>query len=214
MRRLAFLAVGACLWGCAVNGSVRADTLNIVVENTSAPPGSLGSFDVLLQNKSAVPVTIAGFSVDVLLSDPTFVSFTAVSNATTAPYIFSVKGSLPPGFSSNLLPMEAAGSDNAASGGQVVNPGETWGLANVSYVVDPAAPLGTVVGVAVEPFPQFLPAGGTSLTDPTGAPVTFDSVNGTITVSPGTAAPEPASLTLLGITGLSLAGWRCLRRYA
>ena len=151
------------------------------------------------------------FSVDVLLSNSSVVNFTSIDNGTTAPYIFSITGSF--GFVSNLLPMEAAGNDIALSGGQVVNPGDTWGLAHLRYLVDPSAPPGTVVGVMLEPTPVFLPPpGGTSLSDPTGAPVQFTSVNGTITIT-GTAIPEPASVTLLGISGvILLVGTRLARR--
>jgi hypothetical protein len=219
MKRLAFLAAVACLCGCALNGAARAGSLSIVVQSTSALPGTLGQFDVDLVNNSASAVTIGAFSVDVLLTDTTFVTFTAIDNATTAPYIFSITGSFPPGFVSQLLPMEATGNDLAASAGQVVNPGETWGLAHVKYLVDPAAPLGTVVPMVLEQFPQNFTSGETSLTDPNGASVPFTGLgrNGTITVgAPTTAVPEPATLTLMGLGVGCLAGyaWRRKRRLA
>jgi len=193
---------------------VQAGTLDIVVESTMAAPGTNGQFDVLLENNSASAVTIGAFSVDVLLSSTTAVSFTAIDNATTAPYIFSITGSFPPGFMGNILPMEVAGNDLAASGGQVVNPGDTWGLANVSYMVDSAAALGTVVGLSLEPVPVFLPPpGGTSLADDQGNPVDFNTVNGTITIQNASAVPEPAAVTLLGISGvILLAAARIARR--
>ena len=180
-------------------GPARAGSLDIVIQNSTAAPGTVGGFDVLLENNSASAVAIASFSVDVLLTDTTNVNFTSIDNATTAPYIFSITGSFPPGFGSNLLPMEVAGFDIAA-GVQVVNPGDTWGLAHVGYIVNPAAPLGTIVPLALELTPVFLPPpSGTSLMDPNGNPVQFSLVNGTITV--GTASvPEPASVTLLAIS--------------
>jgi hypothetical protein len=190
----------------------RAGSLDIIVESTTAAPGTVGQFDVVLQNNSASAVNIASFSVDVLLSDTTNVNFTGINNATITPYIFSLTGSSPPGFTGNLLPMEASGMDLSA-GAQVVNPGDTWGLADISYLVDPAAPLGTIVPVALELTPVFLPpSGGTSLLDPTGAPVPFSMVDGTITV--GTASvPEPASVTLLAISSLAVVlGNRFARR--
>ena len=192
------LTVAFCVLGASQS---QAGALNIIVESTNATPGTSGSFDVDLQNNSASAVTIAGFSVDVLLSSTTNATFTAIDNATTAPYIFSITGSFPPGFSSNLLPMEAAGSDLAASSGQVVNPGDTWGLAHVSYLVAPAAPLGTVIGISLEPNPVFLPPpAGTSLFDSSGAQVQFSGVNGTITISsPTTTTPAPSTLAMLSI---------------
>jgi len=190
----------------------RAGFLDIIVESTTAAPGTVGHFDVVLQNNSASAVGIASFSVDALLSDITHVTFAGINKATIAPYIFSITGSFPPGFTGNLLLMEANGMDLSA-GAQVVNPGDTWGLADISYLVDPAAPLGTIVPVALELTPVFLPPpGGTSLLDPTGAPVPFSLVDGTITV--GTASvPEPASVTLLAISSLAVVlGNRFARR--
>jgi hypothetical protein len=184
----------------------RAGTLDIVVMSTVTPPGTAGQFDIDLVNNSASAVSIAAFSVDVLLSDTTNVTFTSIDNATTAPYIFSITGSFPPGFLGNLLPMEVAGND-LSNTFQVVNPGETWGLAHVRYLVDPAAPLGTVVGVALQPTPVFLPPpGGTSLSDPTGAGVPFSTVDGTITV--GEAVPEPTSFTMLAMAGVAVLAMR------
>jgi hypothetical protein len=90
----------------------------------------------------------------------------------------------------------------------VVNPGDTWGLAHVRYLVDPAAPLGTVVPMVLEQFPQFLPSGGTSLTDANGNPVLFSGLgtNGTITV-----VPEPASFTMLAMSGVAVVTLRRFR---
>lgn len=190
----------------------RAGSVDIVVESTTAAPGTVGHFDVLLQNNSASAVSIAAFSVDVLLADTTNVNFTGIDNATGAPYIFSITGSFPPGFSGNLLPMEADGND-LSNGFQFVNPGSTWGLADVAYIVSSAAPLGTIVPVTLELAAVFLPPpGGTILMDPSGAPVPFDLVNGTITVE-SSSVPEPASATLLAISGLVLVlGNRFARR--
>jgi hypothetical protein len=182
----------------------RAGSLQIVVENTAAAPGSVGQFDVILQNDSASAVTIGAFSVDVLLSSTMSVSFTGINNNTTLPYIFSITGSFPPGFAGSLLPMEASGNDVAASGGQVVNPGQSFGLADVTYLVDPSASAGSV-GVTLEPTPVFLPPpGGTSLSDDQGNPVAFASVNGTITIQTAAVVPEPSTAILLSTSGLIL----------
>jgi hypothetical protein len=191
-----FMALALLLFGAV---PARAGTLDIVVTNTTAAPGTAGQFEVDLVNNSSSAVTIAGFSVDVFLADITNVSFTAIDTATNAPYIFSITGSL--GFVPALLPQEASGNDLATLGGQVVNPGDTWGLAHVRYLVDPAAPLGTVIPVALEVTP-VVSGFGTSLSDPTGGAVPFTTVDGTITV--GTAVPEPASFTMLALAGVAV----------
>ena len=195
------LLAAALVWFATTTSP--AGSVDIVVENSTAAPGSSGQFDVVLQNNSATAVTVAFFSVDVLLSNATSVSFTGIDNNTVAPYIFSLTGSFPPGFLGNLLPMEASGTDTAATVGQVVNPGDTFGLADVRYSVDPSASAGSV-SVILEPDPVFLPPpGGTSLFDPTGAPIPFSMENGTITVQ-STAVPEPATATLFLSSGLLL----------
>jgi hypothetical protein len=202
----------AALFGFATTPS-RAGSLDIVVQSTTAAPGTIGQFDIDLVNNSAAAVKVASFSVDTLLSDITNVTFTSIDNGTIAPYIFSITGSVPPGFTSNILPMEVSGTDLSATAGQVVNPGETWGLAHVKYLVDPAAPLGTVVNVTLEPTPVNLPSGGTSLLDPAGAQIPFVMVNGTITVQSPTV-PEPSTATLYTVSGLMLlfAARICRRR--
>ena len=103
---------------------------------------------------------------------------------------------------------------DVSNGFQVVNPGDTWGLADISYLVNSAAPLGTIVPVALELAPVFLPPpAGTSLLDPSGNPVPFSLVNGTITVATA-SVPEPASVTLLAISSLAVVlGNRFARRF-
>jgi hypothetical protein len=189
----------------------RAGSVDIVVQSTTTAPGMAGQFDIDLVNNSASAVNIASFHADVFLPDTTFVTFAGIDDATTAPYIFSITGSAPPGFTAQLLPMEAAGTDLSATS-QVVNPGETWGLAHVTYLVDPSTPLGTVVNVFLEATSMnFDPPAGTFLLDPTGAPVPANLVDGTITV--GAPVPEPTSLTLLAISAVALVvGRRFVRR--
>jgi hypothetical protein len=194
--------------------SAEAGTLDIIVESSTASSGTSGQFDIVLQNNSSTAVTIGAFSVDVLLSSTSDVSFTSIDNATSAPYIFSITGSFPPGFGTNLLPMEAAGFDLAATGGQVVNPGDTYGLADVKYAVNASAAPGTVVDVTIQPSPVFLPPpGGTSLSDANGNNVDFNPVNGTITVRGASTVPEPWSLTMLATSSaVVLLGTRLCRR--
>lgn len=190
-----WLGLTLCLGGAP---EVNAGSLDIVVQSATAVPGTIGVLDVLLVNNSDSAVTVGSFRVDVLLSSTASVVFTAIDNGTFAPYLFSITGSAPPGFSANLLPTEAAGLDSAASGGQVVNPGDVWGLTEITFAVDADAAPGTV-SVSLQVEPEFLPPpGGTGLADDRGNPIAgVNLVNGTITV-----VPEPAASTLLLISGV------------
>jgi hypothetical protein len=199
-----FLAVALLLFGIV---PARAGTLDIMITDTTTEPGTAGQFEINLVNNSASAVTVGGFAVDVFLADITNVTFTQIDNATAAPYIFSITGGI--GFVPSLLPEEASGNDlSSTPAGQLVNAGETWGLAHVRYLVMPGAPLGTIIPVTLEQFP--VDSGfGTSLSDPSGAGVSFSGLgpNGTITV--GTAAvPEPASFTMLTMAGIAVVAMR------
>jgi len=187
--------------------SSRAGDLTITAENSTASPGSSGSFDVVVQNETAAPVTIAGFSVDVLLASTASVSFTGINNNTTTTYIFS---NIPPsntpsfGFESVFVPGEATGNDFAASGGQVLNVGQSFGLAHVSYLAASGASGGSV-GVTLEPLPVLnLPFGGTNLSDANGVTLDSTSVNGTITILGSTTVPEPSTVIMLAAAGTIL----------
>jgi hypothetical protein len=201
LSRALRIATGSFALALFVLGAApcRAGTLDLVVETTTAAPGTSGQFDIDLVNNSASAVTIGGFSVDVLLASTTSVVFTSIDNSTIAPYIFSITGGI--GFEPNQLPIEAAGSDFATTGGQLVNPGDTFGLARLRYLVDSAAIPGTVVGISLESVPVFLlPPGGTSLSDDLGNAVLFSGLgpNGTITIQ---TVPEPSAFSMLAIAG-------------
>jgi hypothetical protein len=95
-------------------------------------------------------------------------------------------------------------------GGPVLDRGNTFSsgnsVAHVRYLVDPAAIPGSGVGISLEPVPVFLPPpGGMSPADDQGNPITnFTGLgsNGTITVQSSTSVPEPASVTILAISGV------------
>jgi hypothetical protein len=185
--------------------------VEIVVLNFTASPGTIGSYsDVDLVNNSASAVTIASFGVDVLHA-PGPLGFESLVESVNAPYIFSITGDQPGVFTSVTRGPETWMTDLAATGGQVVNPGETWGLAAIGYGVSSTATPGTTVPITLETTSITLgPPAGTFLLDPTGAPVQFVMVNGTFTVG---AIPEPSSLALLGISSLALVlGKRFVRR--
>ena len=186
-----------------------AGTLDIVVENSKAVAGTSGSFEVDLRINTSSVISIAGFGIDVALpSDTSLVGFSGIDKGTVQPYIFAATGSFDGGILTALLPLEASANDtSAAIAGQALNPGDVFGLAHITYVVDPSAVPGTTFAVSLlldslgfsPPQPR-----GTSLSDGDGNLVPFNMVNGTITVQGSGTVPEPAAVTLLGISGVVL----------
>lgn len=130
----------------------RASGLVIEVPNVVALPASSGSFDVLLADTDAVgtpgyhiAADTIGFSIELFGSRD--VSFTnATINTATAPYIFVDSSTLnPPGtpLSFSSFPNTsfiASDSEFASPGYRLVNPGQEFGLMNVTYTVSASAP--------------------------------------------------------------------------
>ncbi len=93
--------------------------------------------------------------------------------------------------------------DVSSIGFREIDPGQTFGLVNVSYSVAAGAAPGTW-------SLTFGP--DTSLSDPTAANITDFSVQaGSFTV---TSVPEPSSLILLAVGGVSVLFWRARNRGA
>ena len=194
-----------------VGGAVPCSAGGLVIEapNLTATPGSSGSFDLLLVNTNLT----GGASYDVSsdqfvlsVSGPLGITFTGVSIATdpvAAPYIFVSSGTTQPGgppLSADTFPnttFTGADTEFALPGFRIVNPGETFGLAHISYTESSFSPGGTDT-ITIAPFPDSL------LTDLAGNPIPFGITNGSITI------PEPWALTQAStaiLVGLGLV-WR------
>jgi hypothetical protein len=197
-----------------VGGAVPCSAGGLMIEapTLTATPGSSGSFDLTLMYTST---TGAGFDVSsdqfvLSLSGPLGITFTGISIATnpvTAPYIFVLSGTTLPGglpLSTDTFPnttFTGADSEFALPGFRTVNPGDTFGLAHVSYAVSPSTPNG-IDTITIAPPPATL------LTMVEGTPISFGITNGLITV--GTVIPEPWALTQAAtavLIGLGLV-WR------
>jgi hypothetical protein len=185
--------------------SCRAEGLIIETPNLTATPGSTGSFDVLLVNPAdGTSHDVAADSLGLSLLGPLSVTFTGVSiDTVTAPYIYvtsaTTQGAGP--LSTDTFPntqFMASDSEFAAPGFRTVTPGETFGLAHVSYAVSPTSPGGTDTIAFGSP--------ATSLSDINGLAIPFSISNGSITVA---VVPEPPSLVLgaLATTVLLGVGW-------
>jgi len=148
------------------------------------------------------------------LSGPLGITFTGVSIATdpvAAPYIFVSSGTTQPGgppLSMDTFPnTQFTGVDLefASPGFRTVNPGDTFGLAHVSYAVSSSTPNG-IDTITIAPSPASF------LTDLAGNQISFAIANGSIAV--GTVVPEPWALTQAStavLIGLGLV-WRRRRR--
>jgi hypothetical protein len=172
----------------------------MVVPDVVAAPGSTGSFDVTLQNPSTSTqdVTVGGFNIDIRLADTSKVTFTGIDAMTTVPYVFTTSGSF--GFLGSVLGggIEVTGNDLALppANGVTLTPGEMLGLAHVSYQVAANAAPGVV------PVPLVHLGSGTTLADENGVSIDFGTMNGTITIA-GAAVPEPGSLVMLALGGIT-----------
>ena len=174
----------------------------------TAGPGSTGSFDLLLVNTNpagGASYDVAADSIELALLGPLSATFTGVSiNTTTAPYIYVSSGTMNGGgpFSLDTFPntqFTASDSEFAAPGFRVVSPGETFGLAHVSFAISPSSTGGTDTIQFVFP--------GTSLSDINGNAIPFTTAT----------VPEPAALTqaaTAALLGLGSFWWRRRRRGA
>jgi hypothetical protein len=130
-------------------------------------------------------------SLDLALSGSPGVTFTDVTINTIVPYIYPVSATTLPGSDPLNFGITfpntgfiVADSDGGSPFFQAVNPGDTFGLANVSYTV--SATFSGTDTILIES-----PNVGTSLSDINGNPIAFTSMNGSISTS---SIPEPSTL--------------------
>jgi hypothetical protein len=193
-RRAAPLLVAVVAMCVGVGSPCRADGLVIEAPNLVVAPGSSGSFDVLLINTNAAGGASYDVSLDSLelaLSGSTGVAFTDVTINTIVPYIYAVSATTLPGsdplnfgITFPSTGFTVADSDGASPFFQTVNPGDTFGLANVSYMVSPTFSGTDTITIASLNV-------GTSLSDIDGNAIPFTSMDGSIS---STSIPEPSTL--------------------
>jgi hypothetical protein len=170
--------------------------LNMIVADSSATPGSAGGFDVILENapNSTQDVTVGGFNFDILLANTDLVTLKGIDSNTASTYIFASTGSF--GFLGNVLGggIEVTGNDLAIPplNGVTLSPGQSFGLAHVSYQVAANAVGGTV------PVPLVAIGSGTALSDENGGSIAdFSTRAGAISIL--APVPEPSSMLLFAI---------------
>ncbi len=187
----------------AVTGFVLCTALpadaGIVVSlgNVSASRGTSGNTLEVDVTNTGAPVDIASFSFEISVAPSSGVSFTA-ADITTSPgtYIFAGNSAQGPSIATATGTTLDA-SDNAVSGATTLGTDSTLALGRVFFDVASSAPLGAAA-VSFTGYPA------TSLTQMDLSNVPIDTLsNGTITITAGTAVPEPSSLVsaTLGLLG-------------
>ena len=191
--RLALAA--ALVLAAALGRDVPCRAAGLVIEAPGVPAtaGSSGSFDVVLVNTNpagGASYDVAANSIGLSLSGPLGVTFTDVSINTTVPYIYVTSGTTVPGggpLSLDTFPnlqFTASDSEFGPLGFRTVNPGDTFGLVHVSYLVSSTTSNGRdTITIGAGPT--------TSLSDENGNAIPFAIANGLIAV--GVPVPEPCA---------------------
>ncbi len=166
--------------------------LIIEAPNLTVSPGSAGSFDVLITSTGGA-FSVAGDDIELTLTGLSSVTFTGISVATVTPYIYGALSAALSGstFIVNLSPNDVEGIDFVlSSGATTIGAGDFFGLLDVEYTVASNAVGGSTgtLGIGADTF----------LSDATGAPVSFTSQGGSITIA---SVPEPSAMSLLAVGG-------------
>jgi len=172
--------------------------LIIEAPTITAAPGQSGSFDILIYSTGG-SYQVAADTIELSLSGLAGVSLTDVSIATTTSYLFVDPGVTNGGgpFSLDAFPntaFQAADSEFGSLGYVQIDPGVKFGIAHVSFLVDPGAALGER---------GLILGAGTSLSDINGDPIGFEAIDGVVNV-----VPEPSTVVLVSV------GMLCSLAYA
>jgi hypothetical protein len=166
--------------------------LVIQAPNITVAPGTSGSFDVLVASTSG-SFDVSTDTVELALTGLSGVSFTGVSIATTAPYIYGADSATFQNstFTFTTFPgtqFEVFDYLNALGAQKVTPQNSPFGLVNVQYSVAADATPGATGTLAF--------GSDTLLTDANGNTVLAATPNGSITIF---AVPEPSAVILLAI---------------
>ena len=197
----------------ASQGTITPCSADLVIqaENATTLPGDSGSFDIVLMNTAGGSTAdVAADYLDISISGPAAITITDVTMSTAATYIFAQSFDADYGLSlvTSMTPTSFESNDsgdvaNGYPGYQVVNPGETYGLAHVDFTVSASAPLGSSDTISIDSINI-----GTSLSDNNYNLLPFTPVSGTVFTG---SIPEPSALiqgATAALIGLGALGWR------
>jgi hypothetical protein len=181
----------------------RAAGLVISAPAITTGAGSSGSFLVAITDTDptgSTPYNVAGDSFELTLSGPAAITFTDATTATdvspyNTPYIYAASTDNQYGFPLYLPPNPFPTTDfiaadsyvsNSSPGYTMLNPGDTYALALVSYSVSGTAPAGSMDTIG------FV-AANTMLTDNNLDVIPSATMSGSITIA---SVPEPSTWAL------------------
>jgi hypothetical protein len=212
MKRLAFLAAVACLWGCALPGTGKAGPATYIESFTAS--GLI--FDTPFSN-ALVTLTFTG-DTDNITSPASGLFFNLTGTATVNVAGITANFRSPAGvFAFQGTPQ--MGPFQAPEAGFVASTGSNTTFVNATQnsvfaTYDLTFSIGPVTGPSFMPASQFFLIEmentseiGSLFIGSVGAQSTFQ----TDSFLPPTV-PEPASLTLLGVTAAGILGYRLCRR--
>jgi len=181
-----------------ISAPVGASLIITVGNVFSNSPSSGNTLEIDLTNTGPAPLSLAGFSFEIDVTDPQ-ITFTWATTATVAAYVFAGNSLFGPIISTSAPGQTLDVSDLwSGVGGATVAAGATVGLGHAFFDVS-AGDLSGLVTVMLSPFPA------TSLSDPAGNSISVNTLtNGSITIA-GSPVPEPSALTLalLGLAALA-----------
>ena len=198
LRRLFLMAP---VLGLLISAPVEAGLIITVGNVFSSSPSLSNTLEVDLTNTGPSAVSLAGFSFEIVVTDP-HITFTSATIGTVAAYVFAGNSLFGPTISTSAPGQTLDASDVwAGAGGATIAAGATVGLGHVFFGVSAGDSQGLVT-VMLSPFPA------TSLSDPAGVNISVNTLtSGSITVTP---VPEPSGLVLvlLGLFALAWTGKR------